>query len=289
MAEQRETNQYSLGSSQRETERLVTQGTLIEPRLRQLFDQAGIKPGMSVLDLGSGAGDVALLAREYVGAGGHVVGIDRDPISTARAKQRIEDAGLTNVTLIEADLMDPPALNEVFDAIVGRRVLCYLPAARDVIRAFMKYLRAGGVVAFAELDFEPGLPRLDPPSQLFDRWRERGIAAHAIAGMNLRMGSQLESLFVECGLENPVVNVSRPVMVRPGERNVARLLAGVNNQIATMRSLLPIMKEHGIATLEELERFEEEMVAIGREIEEEGKLPVGGPDYNVSATKPVGA
>jgi protein-L-isoaspartate O-methyltransferase len=65
--------EYALGHSSRELDRLSFQAAVFAPFTRQLFTQAGIKPGMRVLDVGSGSGDVSFLAGELVGESGHVV------------------------------------------------------------------------------------------------------------------------------------------------------------------------------------------------------------------------
>jgi tRNA A58 N-methylase Trm61 len=72
-------NDYVLGHSARELERLRRQAQLVNPITRQYLIEAGIAPGMRVLDIGSGAGDVAFLAAELVGLSGQVVGVDRSP------------------------------------------------------------------------------------------------------------------------------------------------------------------------------------------------------------------
>jgi cyclopropane fatty-acyl-phospholipid synthase-like methyltransferase len=79
---------YVLGRSEVETTRLAQQAELFEPSMRRLFTEAGITTGMTVLDLGSGTGDVAMLAAELVGPTGRVVGVDSNAaiISTARAR-----------------------------------------------------------------------------------------------------------------------------------------------------------------------------------------------------------
>ena len=66
---------YALGHSDRELARLSLQARLFDPLTRQLFRDAGVAPGMRVLDVGSGSGDVAFLAdriRDAVVAGGGV-------------------------------------------------------------------------------------------------------------------------------------------------------------------------------------------------------------------------
>ena len=60
-------DQYALGRSPQEYARLARQAEIMKPMTRRLFADAGILPGMTVLDLGSGAGDVAMLLAEMLG------------------------------------------------------------------------------------------------------------------------------------------------------------------------------------------------------------------------------
>ena len=57
-----------------------------------IFAEAGIRPGMRVLDLGCGAGDVTFVAADLVGPDGSVVGVDRSPQALARAQLRAGSA-----------------------------------------------------------------------------------------------------------------------------------------------------------------------------------------------------
>jgi tRNA A58 N-methylase Trm61 len=67
---------YVMGHPVREEERLQKLGQLLYPSTRHLFEEVGIVPGMKVLDVGSGAGDVALLLAKLVGPTGSIVGVD---------------------------------------------------------------------------------------------------------------------------------------------------------------------------------------------------------------------
>ncbi|MCZ0983132.1 methyltransferase domain-containing protein [Streptomyces diastatochromogenes] len=83
---------YLLGHSPTETDRLVLQARLYDPITEQALRTAGLRPGMRVLDVGCGAGDVTFLAARIVGPEGTVLGVDAAPraleVARARAASR---------------------------------------------------------------------------------------------------------------------------------------------------------------------------------------------------------
>jgi ubiquinone/menaquinone biosynthesis C-methylase UbiE len=89
---------YELGHSDRELKRLETQARLVDPMTRQFFKSAGLEEGMRVLDVGSGAGDVAFLVAEMVGSSGEVVGTDRSPEALTMAEARAQARSLASVS-----------------------------------------------------------------------------------------------------------------------------------------------------------------------------------------------
>jgi ubiquinone/menaquinone biosynthesis C-methylase UbiE len=116
---------------------------VVRPKYPPLFMEAGIGPGMSVLDIGSGAGDVAMLAAELVGPSGRVLGLDLNPAGLAVARERAAAAGLTNVEFIEADARAVPP-GQTFDAAVGRIVLMYMADPAGTLRAVARAVNPGG-------------------------------------------------------------------------------------------------------------------------------------------------
>src|SRR4029453_8587635 len=91
---------YVLGHSDRELERLRVQARLIDPITLRFMREGGVGPGMRVLDVGSGAGDVAFLAAELVGDAGEVVGVDRAATALAVARERAGAETLPNVLFV---------------------------------------------------------------------------------------------------------------------------------------------------------------------------------------------
>src|SRR6266536_5425293 len=113
---------YALGSTDSEHERLIRQATRLTPYSERFFREAGISAGQRVLDLGSGVGDVAMLAARLVGPSGEVVGVECDPRSLDRARARVAEAGLRNVSFIQSDVNQIQS-SKPFDAAVGRFIL----------------------------------------------------------------------------------------------------------------------------------------------------------------------
>jgi ubiquinone/menaquinone biosynthesis C-methylase UbiE len=144
-----DSSQYALGSTDAEHERLIWQAERFGPLTERLFREAGIGPGQRVLDIGSRVGDVALLAAGLVGSSGEVVGIERDPRSITRARTRVMEAGLRNVSFTQCDVSQIPG-GKAFDAAVGRFILMWVPDPVSVLRSVSQKVRPGGVVAFQE-------------------------------------------------------------------------------------------------------------------------------------------
>src|SRR5215213_8951984 len=166
-----EADAYVLGRSDGETSRLVLQHQIYGPLTRQFLVGAGITAGMKVLELGCGAGDVALLLADVVGPQGEVIGLDVNAQILDTARTRVRAAGWKNVAFHHGALGDvDPTIG--FDAIVGRWVLMYVPQPADLLREARGRLRPGGIVAFQEGDLRNPV-RTYPPAPFHEqamRW-----------------------------------------------------------------------------------------------------------------------
>jgi ubiquinone/menaquinone biosynthesis C-methylase UbiE len=131
---------FGSGIGDDEMTRLEVQGAALARPTRMLFAEAGIRPCMHVLDLGSGVGDTAFVAADLVGPGGSVTGIDHSADALARARFRAEQRGLAQVQFIEGDVRDP-APGGPYDAIVERLTLWTVPDPAEVLRRQATVLR----------------------------------------------------------------------------------------------------------------------------------------------------
>src|SRR5262245_4243068 len=117
---------YALGNSESEFKRLEIQAAFIRDLTEDVLKRAGVSPGMRVLDIGCGVGDVSLLAGSLVGPTGSVIGVDRSREAIDTARRRASAAGHDRLNFEQADLATFEPNLEV-DAIIGRLVLMYMP------------------------------------------------------------------------------------------------------------------------------------------------------------------
>src|SRR5882672_1076691 len=230
---------YVLGHSGHEIERLKAQAQLIDPVTRRFFRDAGLAPGMRVLDVGSGAGDVAFLAADIVGSKGEVVGVDRVAEALVTARERAAAQSLHNVSFRAGDPGEM-TFERPFDAIIGRYVLQFQKDPAAMLRQLATRVRAGGLIVFHEIDWG-GLASF-PPVPTFDqccRWGAETLRRH---GTETRMGSKLYATYVAAGLPQPTV---RQEALMGGGAKAADLLQRIASLVAT---LLPEMERQGVAT-----------------------------------------
>jgi ubiquinone/menaquinone biosynthesis C-methylase UbiE len=177
--------EYVLGSKPEELERLEDQGRTLAPATRLILSAAGLGPGMRVLDLGSGVGDVAFVAAELVGPGGEVIGIDRSHEAAAKANMRAQQRDLANVQFVVGDIYEAATTGPV-DAIVGRLVLMHVPDPVAVLRAQSALLRPGGKVIPIEIDIDSA--RSLPPTFLVGQVASWLTEAYQRAGIHTSLG-----------------------------------------------------------------------------------------------------
>lgn len=248
---------YILGHSDRELERLHRQALLIDPITRQFLIEAGISPGMRVLDVGSGAGDVACLAAELVGTSGEVVGVDRSTAALARARVRAHSRSFSNVTFIERDLSEM-AFDQSFDAAIGRYVLCFQHEPVAILRTIKTLVRPGGLIVFHLPDREQ--MRSCPSAPTYDRACRWVGESYRRAGVDVRVGVKLHSTFLNAGLAAPTMRL-HAIIGGANALDEVRLDADQAEVLAAdiVRNGIATASELGIETL--VERITQEMTA----------------------------
>lgn len=120
---------------------------------------AKIKKGDVVIDLGSGAGNDAFIARAETGEKGKVIGIDFTPAMIERARQNNEVRGFNNVEFRQGDIEKMPVTANTADVIVSNCVLNLVPNKDGVIKDIHRVLKPGGHFSISDIVLEGQLPK----------------------------------------------------------------------------------------------------------------------------------
>ena len=235
---------YTLGRTSHETTRLIEQAKIYGKTTFHLCQRAGITTGMRVLDIGSGAGDVALTVAELVGKTGQVVGVDVNPAILETARQRAVDTGKSNVEFIAGDARTID-FEDKFDALVGRFVLMYMADPVMALERLITHIKPGGIVAFHEPEYTlyPTYQHPDTPlmNQLY-RWI---LDVFEHSGAHLDMGIGLYRTFIDVGLPPPEMHLQSPI-------GAEEHWVGYRYMATIFQSLLPLIEKYGIASAEEI-------------------------------------
>lgn len=237
---------YLLGHDPRELRRLDLQGALYRDITVRALTEAGVEPGMRLLDVGCGSGDVSCLAAEIVGPSGAVVGVDRGDAAVESARRNAEARGLGNVTfeVAEVDRVAEIPRGDGFDALVGRFVLMHQAEPAEVLAGAARAVKPQGTVVMIESWMELIRSRhSEPHSPLYDDIVRFKCAVVEAAGADTRAGGRLREIFVKAGLPPPVCRLD------------ARLEGGPDSPYyeyveESVRSMLPEARRSRVAGFE---------------------------------------
>ncbi|MFC4056660.1 class I SAM-dependent methyltransferase [Actinomadura syzygii] len=266
---------YLLGHSALERRRLLIQASYVRPWTVRFLRRAGLREGMSVLDIGSGLGDVSFIAAEIVGPGGQVVGLEREPVAVQAARHRAEAGGYAGTVRFEnADLTDFDT-DQRFDALVGRFVLQYLPDPAGALKRLAGFVRPGGIVVMHDMDVsnpDVSFPTCriwnDCYALLGALFRSRGIAPD--------FGRHLTRVFLDAGLPWPDVDSGAMTGGRPGSAVFTWLGSAV-------QAVEPLLVQAGVALPEGVAVDDSLSAELERAVQRSRSMVLGNTHYGAWA------
>lgn len=119
---------------------------------------ARIRPGDTVIDLGSGAGNDCFIARAETGEKGKVIGIDFTPAMINKARANAEKLGFNNVEFRQGDIEQMPVTANTADVIVSNCVLNLVPNKDGVFKEIFRVLKQGGHFSISDVVLVGALP-----------------------------------------------------------------------------------------------------------------------------------
>ena len=178
------TPEYVLGTDAAELHRLGFQHALWSDLAHESWKDAGIAPGMTVLDVGCGPGFASADMAAIVGSTGRVIGVDESPGFVEALRRRAEALGLRGVEAHVGDVQKLDALPMApgsVDVAYARWVLCFVPDPAAVVRGVARLLKPGGRLVVNDY-FNYESMTIGPKHAAFSRgiaaigrsWRDRG-------------------------------------------------------------------------------------------------------------------
>ncbi len=167
---------------------------------------AKINAGNTVIDLGSGAGNDAFIARRIVGENGKVLGIDFTEAMISRARNNAEKLHFNNVEFRLGDIDSMPVTANYADVIVSNCVLNLVPNKHKVFSEIYRVLKPGAHFSISDIVLEGALPQ---------KWKEVAeLYAGCISGA-VQKQVYLE-MITEAGFTNMVLQKEKEIII-PGD------------------------------------------------------------------------
>lgn len=164
---------------------------------------ANISEGDTVIDLGSGAGNDAFIARRFTGPTGKVLGIDFTEPMIEKARQNAEKTGFNNVEFRLGDIEDMPVSAGYADVIVSNCVLNLVPDKQKVFSEIYRVLKPGGHFSISDIVLQGELP---------GKWKDVAeLYAGCVSGAIQQ--SDYLSIITETGFEKLQVQKSKPILL----------------------------------------------------------------------------
>lgn len=229
---------YPIEHREGEIARLTAQADAVAPDARTMLDLIGVKPGWACVDVGCGPRGITDLLSERVGAGGRVVGLDKDEGFIAHGSAHAP----ANVEFRRGDAYDSGLPAASFDLVHMRFVASTSGNPERLLREAMRLARPGGVVALQEPDVETF--SCYPPHPAWNRLMEAMLGAFASVGADIYLAQRLYRMVRDGGLHD--------VQYRPFLFGIPSTHPMADHLPATVESMRGIILKQGVVAETEL-------------------------------------
>jgi ubiquinone/menaquinone biosynthesis C-methylase UbiE len=237
---------YLLGRTAAEYERLRDQARMWEPETERLLDRVGLGLGAHCVDVGCGPGETMRLMAERVGPSGRVTGIDVDVSLATQAIAGLHAAGHRQCRFAPVDIQTGAQVpGAPFDLVFARLLLLHVDDPVAVLRRLWRLVAPGGHLIVQDYDLLTG--EVVPELNVIEEFRQVAIGTFRHAGRDIRLGLNLPTLHLDAG-------IGPPDGMDAGAR-IGPLPALAPMYEAVYRSVLPSALAFGLTTREQSDRW----------------------------------
>jgi SAM-dependent methyltransferase len=248
--------EYVLATGDAAANRLRILHNVYGPGARELLKRAGIRPGMSVVDLGCGTGMTTQLLAELVGPTGQVIGVDYSAAQVEQARALLPKH-LTNVLFIEASATDTGLPREAFDLVYCRFLLIHLTDPEAALREMRELLKPEGIFVCEDGDLTSASS--EPPSK-FQEFSNLFGALGPKWGVDYTLGRRLFQMVQSANFSQVEVTLNQPVYSHGENKRLLEL--SVAEAAPSFVAAGLITSEQVSETLTEMRRLNEDQTVL---------------------------
>jgi len=247
-----DTSHYVIRGGIEGRNRLRILSRVMWPSTLSLLQRAGIRLGLTCLDVGCGGGDVSCELARLVGPAGRVVGMDIDEIKIAMAREEALAARLPNLEFRVCNLCEAEPEPE-FDLVYARFLLTHLPDPSAILAKIRQALRPGGIFVVGDIDFRgyfsyPECPALARYVALYTEAVKR-------RGGDPYIGPRLPALLRAAGFEDIQMSIVQPA----GLDGEVKLISPL-----TMENIADAVMADALASRTEIDHIVKELYSYAR-------------------------
>jgi ubiquinone/menaquinone biosynthesis C-methylase UbiE len=214
---------YFLSTGESDYERLSLLSKLYNPLALSFLMDSGLKPGMTVLEVGCGSGHMACDLARLVGSKGKVIAIDSSESQIEMAKKTAEDLGVDNIDFYVCDVFDLDKLGLSYDATYGRWVIEFSQQPAKALQNMYQHLKAGGILCYEAMSVRPGSYFIYPQTSLVEDWFTVARKIFSVHGYNVLLGNEVPHQLRALNCKEIKAKTNQAILLTAEEKSLYRL------------------------------------------------------------------
>lgn len=224
---------YTLQVGRDGEERLNILNDIYNSASQKFLQESGLKPGMRVLEVGAGTGEMASWVAKFIGPQGHITLVDGSEAQLQIARDNFKQAGLTNAEFCALSVYELHHLEQKYDLIYSRWLLMHLTNLQAAMTSMKSSLKMGGILVVEDGANEGCFA--NPYNPVFHKWLEAWRTRFDFYHKDCDTGLKLHHLLRQYSFKNLKASLFQPLLVTASEKRVV-LLNAIESQQAILDS-----------------------------------------------------